>query len=211
MRCPLEELLARADAGEAVVYLLTALGRQCDGARRGRELFGIETKGLGGRYATRGCMRLIEQAGIAQRSHNVADSGSAHAVLVAELAGEHLRGHRFTCGDIVLDNGGQYQPLARADSQIGSHGPRKPDFLEAEGISAEWVEYSFLILLAAECWVNSLSDTSCVRSQSEAALQRDFISQAPQTLRAHRRRPAANRISLSRLRAGWQSAVHPGT
>jgi len=49
-------------------------------------------------------MRLIQQSGIAQGGHYIADGCRAHAVLIAKLTGNDLRRHRLAGRDVVFDD-----------------------------------------------------------------------------------------------------------
>src|ERR1700757_460902 len=98
MRGTLEKLLARSNSGEAVLNLLATLG--CEELRRGRDgnLLSVKTERLGRRDAPGRCVRLIEQPRFVQGCHDVPDRRGAHTVLIAELARQGLRGHRFPRG-----------------------------------------------------------------------------------------------------------------
>jgi hypothetical protein len=114
-------LLAGADAGEAPFDLLETFGSKDRDLRSAAEMLDVKAKRACGGDAAGGGVRLIEQAGIAERGHDVADGGGTHAILVAEVTREGLRRDRLTGSDVRLDDGRQDVAFARTQARFRSH------------------------------------------------------------------------------------------
>jgi hypothetical protein len=56
---------------------------------------------------------LIEEASVAERSHDVADGGGTHAIFIAKVAREGLRRDRLTGSNVRLDDGRQDVAFSR--------------------------------------------------------------------------------------------------
>ncbi len=123
MRGAFQKLLPAGHSRETVLNLLAAIlsepGRS--GSRHPIQLLDVEAKCLRRRHSARRGMRLIEQAGISQRSHYIANRRRTHALAIAQLVGDRLRGDRLPGIDIRLDNGGKHRPLPWTDPDLGGH------------------------------------------------------------------------------------------
>src|ERR1700679_1824112 len=68
-------------------------------------------------------MWLLQQSGISQRSHYIADRRRTHSILIIELARYGLRRNRLPGRNIQFDDRVEDQPVARTDPKVGRHCP----------------------------------------------------------------------------------------
>ena len=115
MRGALQVLLAGADSGKTLFDLLQALGSENRdlGSAGSAEMLDIKAESPSGGNAPRGGVGLIEEAGLGERGHDIADGRRAHPVLVAEVTGEGVRRDRFPGSNVGLDDGRQDGTFAR--------------------------------------------------------------------------------------------------
>ena len=88
-------------------------------ARVARNLLDVIAIGFGRRNAARGGVRLLEESGIRQIGHHVADGGRAQALAVR--ARERARSDRLAGGDEGLHDGGQNFAFAVPDIGVSGH------------------------------------------------------------------------------------------
>ena len=120
VRGALQVLLAGADSGKALLDLLHALGSE-NRNLGSAEMLDVKAESPSRGNAPRGGMRLIQEAGLSKRGHDIADGRRAHPVLVAKMTGEGLRRHRFPGSNVGLDDGRQDGSFARTQSQFRTH------------------------------------------------------------------------------------------
>ncbi len=116
VRGALEEGGGSGDAGEAGVDVGLQVSARRIKRRDGRvgELADVEAEGFRRGDAAGGGVRLLEQAGVGEFGHLVADGGGAHGVGEGRLR-EGARADGLPGRDVALDDGGEDLALAGCD------------------------------------------------------------------------------------------------